>query len=55
MSLPQRRVEQMDTGRGDRDPHLARARHRVRHLLVDEVLGRAEGLQNEGVHRDSPR
>jgi len=44
------RVDDMQPGRGDGDPHLAGAGHGVVDLLVAQVLGRAEGVQADGAH-----
>jgi hypothetical protein len=45
-----RRIEQVDTHGPHRDPHLPRLRLGVVDLLVDEVVGRAEGVEADGVH-----
>src|SRR6478609_5395540 len=49
----QGRVEQVDAVRAHGDADLARAGHGVGHLLEHEVLGRAEGVQADGVHGSS--
>lgn len=49
-ALAQGGVEEVDSGRFHGDTDLARARQRVRDLFVGEVLGRAEGVQADGVH-----
>jgi hypothetical protein len=48
---PDRRVDQVHAGGGDRDPDLPRARLGVRDLLVAQVPGRAEGVQPDGAHQ----
>lgn len=49
-AAPDRGVQEVHAGRRDGDADLAWSRYRVRRLLVREVLGRAEGVQADGVH-----
>jgi hypothetical protein len=49
-ALAQCGVDEVDPGGGDPDADLAGAGVGVVDLLVDQVLGRAEGVQADGVH-----
>jgi hypothetical protein len=54
-ALAQGGVQEVDTRRPYGDTDLAGARPGVLDLLVGEVLGRAEGVQADGVHGGSSR
>ena len=50
LAAAQAGVEEVDAGGTDVDPHLPRPRLRVGHLLVAEVLRRAELVKSDRVH-----